>query len=377
MVIRRTLGLCALAAVAGFVAWMGPFWLLPCALLLPACWGLATSRWQAGLAVLIYHLIASRALPFGAATYFGVPVLGVSLWLVAALILALTWAICWHPRREFRAFLLPLVCVLVAFPPIGIVGWMHPITAAGCLFPGWGWFGLLLTLALIVAMASMPLRYAVVTTGLAVAVAFVLRTPPPGVPEWQPLDTHFDCGVNRDFFRDFSRITAAKKMPVISPAHLVLFGESVGGLWTPPTLQLWEDHRKSALVFGCELPIGNADKCDNTLIALDAGGPRILYRQRMPVPVSMWRPWSVKGFRPHWFENPVVELDGYTVAPLICYEQILVWPILQSALHRPTVLLAVANDWWCRGTTAPGIQINSARAWARLFGLRYVVAFNY
>ncbi len=33
----------------------------------------------------------------------------------------------------------------------------------------------------------------------------------------------------------------------------------------------------------------------------------------------------------------------HRVAVLICYEQFLTWPILQSLLQRPTVLLGVAN----------------------------------
>jgi len=377
MVARRTVGLVALAGGVGFLAWLGPFWLLPVALLLPVCWAAATSRWQAGLIVGAYHLAASRGLPVGAATYFGVPVLGTLLWLAAALILGLAWAVLWHPRCSIRLCLLPLVLLLVAFPPIGIVGWVHPLTVAGCLFPGWGWFGLALTVALILGMAAMPWRYALATTGVAVAVAFILRAPPREVPQWESMETHFDCGMARDFLRDYRRISTATAMAAKSPAHVVLFGESVGGLWTPATRQLWERHGPAAVVFGSEVPIGNADQCDNALIALEASGARIVYRQRMPVPVSMWRPWSAKGFRPHWFENPVVDFGGYRVAVLICYEQVIVWPILQSAWHHPNMLVAVANDWWARDTTIPGVQLNSARAWAKLFDLPLAVAFNY
>ena len=379
MVIRHTLALCGLSAAVGLLAWCGPFWLLPVALLMPACWAAASSRWQAGLVVLVYHLAASNGLPYGAATYFGRPVLGVMLWLGAALILAVTWALLWHSKPKIRTYLLPVALLLVAVPPIGIVGWVHPITAAGCLFPGCGWYGLAVTFALILVFAAVPLRAALGLTAAAVGVAFVLRTPPPGIAEWEPFNTHFDCGISRDFLGDFSRIQHVKKLAAHSPARVAIFAESIGGLWTPQTLDLWQSSRHGPfVVFGSELPIGNADKCDNTLIALEPTGARILYRQRMPIPVSMWRPWTGKGgYRPHWFENPVVDLDGYTVAPLICYEEALVWPILHSVMHHPTVLIAVANDWWARGTTIPMMQINCSRAWARLFSLKLEVSFNY
>jgi apolipoprotein N-acyltransferase len=73
----------------------------------------------------------------------------------------------------------------------------------------------------------------------------------------------------------------------------------------------------------------------------------------------------------------VIDFAGHRVAVLICYEQVIVWPILQSVWHHPDVLVAVANDWWARDTTIPGVQLNSARAWAKLFDLPLAVAFNY
>ncbi|BAP81946.1 conjugal transfer protein TraB (plasmid) [Bradyrhizobium diazoefficiens] len=76
------------------------------------------------------------------------------------------------------------------------------------------------------------------------------------------------------------------------------------------------------------------------------------------------------------FANPVVESAGHRVAPLICYEQLLVWPVLQSMLHSPDVLVAIGNDWWTAGTNMLAIQRASTEAWARLFGLPLVLSFN-
>ena len=61
---------------------------------------------------------------------------------------------------------------------------------------------------------------------------------------------------------------------------------------------------------------------------------------------------------------------------LICYEQLLIWPILQSALHKPDVIIAIGNGWWATGTSIPEIQLASMKAWARLFGLPLATAFN-
>jgi hypothetical protein len=91
-----------------------------------------------------------------------------------------------------------------------------------------------------------------------------------------------------------------------------------------------------------------------------------------------WRPWLGEsgGARAHFFANPVTEIDGARIAPLICYEQLILWPVLQSALHSPAVVVAVGNGWWTKGTSIVAIQKASAEAWARLFGVPLVTAFN-
>ena len=120
---------------------------------------------------------------------------------------------------------------------------------------------------------------------------------------------------------------------------------------------------------------------DNVMIEFTARGGRILYRERMPVPVSMWQPWlawfgQTGGARADFFANPVVSLAGRRVAMLICYEQLLVWPILQSMLYQPELTVAAGNDWWTGGTNIAGVQRAITEAWGRLFGVPIVFAVN-
>ena len=116
------------------------------------------------------------------------------------------------------------------------------------------------------------------------------------------------------------------------------------------------------------------------MVAISADMAEILYRERMPVPGSMWQPWlqwtGQGGARADFFANPVVEVDGLRIAPLICYEQLILWPILQSTLHSPQVVIAVSNGWWTENTSIVAIQKASSAAWARLFDLPIVMAFN-
>jgi len=77
-----------------------------------------------------------------------------------------------------------------------------------------------------------------------------------------------------------------------------------------------------------------------------------------------------------FFANPVVSVGGQRVAPLICYEQLIIWPVLQSMLHNPDLVIAVGNDWWTKGTSITAIQRASTEAWARLFDKPLVMSFN-
>lgn len=67
---------------------------------------------------------------------------------------------------------------------------------------------------------------------------------------------------------------------------------------------------------------------------------------------------------------------GERAAVLICYEQLLVWPVVAAALDRPTLLVGIANDYWAVGTRIPAVQKGELRAWAQLqeiaaFGRRW------
>jgi len=70
------------------------------------------------------------------------------------------------------------------------------------------------------------------------------------------------------------------------------------------------------------------------------------------------------GARAHFFANHVVEIGSTRIAPLICYEQLIVWPVLQSLLGDPNIIVAVGNGWWMAGISIVAIQRMSADAWA-------------
>ena len=99
--------------------------------------------------------------------------------------------------------------------------------------------------------------------------------------------------------------------------------------------------------------------------------------QGIPVPVSMWKPWAPDGAVADVFGRAnIVEVNGMRVGVVICYEQLLPFSLLWTMLSRPNVVVAVSNVWWAKETSISEIQLQTVRAFGRLFGVAVVVSRN-
>jgi len=382
--LRRPVLLIAASIIAGTAAWSGHVLLLPIAFLFPILWAHARTRLTAAFVSAGYFLAASRGLPQGVATFYSSDLWpGQLLWFCASLgfvgVHAMLWTRCerTQPFRYFAAVL------LMAIPPFGITGWAHPITAAGVLFPGWGWWGLLAATASLMGLVSrMWPAVAIALAGFWIWSAATWDEPK--LPEsWQGVDLEMRASLGRDPSMQRHRDLIATVMDrEAGGARTVVLPESSLGFWTPTVERLWvkalQDTNVTVIAGAAVIDAGGYD---NVLLALSGDGGRVIYRERMPVPGSMWQPWRTLlgqsgGARAHFFSNPVVAIADARVAPLICYEQLIVWPVLQSMLHDPDVIVAVGNGWWTKGTSIVAIQRANAEAWARLFDKPLLISFN-
>jgi hypothetical protein len=81
---------------------------------------------------------------------------------------------------------------------------------------------------------------------------------------------------------------------------------------------------------------------------------RPAFHQRIPVPGGMWNPFQPQdGVALNLLGPGTVDVGGQRVAILICYEQLLTWPMLRSAAEKPTILIAMSNESWTAATTVP------------------------
>jgi hypothetical protein len=368
--------LLSLTGLTAYLGWHGEVLLLGAALCLPALWGMAHSRLLAWLIALTYYLLAARDIPAGAAVFFGQ---GTSYgWLLligASLLLSLPYALLW--KRNPSPWRFALVMVLVSLPPIGVVGWANPLTAAGVLLPGFGWFGLVATLVVACLISRYP-PLAIFCFVVSIATPQRMESPPPG---WIAMNTAYQMSSGES-----AGLSAAQRqMEIIdliihSLERVVILPETIVGQWRDSSLFLWEElaqlaeQRGQTIIFGAELPQANGYK--NAAVRLTPEGGDLAYQQLMPVPVSMWRPWSDQSALPAWFMPQSVEIEGERAAFLICYEQLLFWPPLVAMSTDPDVLIGMSNDWWARGGDIPAIQLSVLKAWASLFNRSLISVVN-
>jgi apolipoprotein N-acyltransferase len=116
------------------------------------------------------------------------------------------------------------------------------------------------------------------------------------------------------------------------------------------------------------------ESVENTLLVVGASSGKLY--QRVPIPIGMWRPFSNVSV-PLRLNGPgVIEIDHQRAAVLICYEEILTFPVLASMLHHPTAIIGISNSFWFDETTIPDYQAAALRGWARLFRLPLFMAVN-
>lgn len=388
---RRWIAECKLisfAALIGFLGWNGSVATMFGLPLLPWIWRSAPNRVMAFLSLLAYYLVANRGALPGAVVFYSDPLQKPSLaaclaiWLVPGLLLAMTWALLWGQR--LMGGRLTIILLLVSIPPIGILGWANPITAAGTWFPGFGWWGLGAFLSLLLLLVSTHRwRHYGIAALTCLAVVANVSYSAPTTEKWLPIDTHFQP--SRNDAGEYSRMRelqtmTAREIDRAKPGSVIVLPEAVGGNWEvngPFWERLGETARdkKITILVGAQQAIAGSAQYINGLYGAGLENQMII-PGRMPVPISMWMPFSNTNAIASWQHPGVTVIHGQRAAHLICYEQLLIWPVLQSMAASPDVLVAVANDWWAAGTSIPDIQRQVVAAWARLFAIPAVFAMN-
>jgi hypothetical protein len=383
---RWTVGSAALAAGIGVVAWRGIPELIVLSAIVPTIIFRQWTRRRAFIVGFAYYAAASWPLIPGVLGYFGSTATlqqAILFWLVASLILPLPWVMCWPRELHSALWRLPLAYALTVVPPFGIIGWASPLTAAGIAFPGWGLFGLAAFIVLGSLACVVPVRAAVIAVGLALFANAIYPGDPAPPDSWEGVQTTFELAANAvNPLPEFLAAEGVQQIARTSQKQVIVFPEFVVPRWTEATDAFWHHTVEAViasdktLLIGAGLPIVGTGRYRNAVLTMGAEAAPPFF-ERIPVPVVMWNPLnSARSVPLEMFGPGVLQVRGERAAVLVCYEQLLTWPILLSALQRPTLIVGLANDHWARGTPIAAAQRAAVTTWARLFRLSHILAVN-
>ena len=422
-----------LLLLAGGAAWnIWPAGAIILSLLLPVGVMQARSKGVRWTFAFVWFLAGSISIVPSAVGFFGPSYLmfGIAAWLASSALLALPWIIADTPIKAVIAV------ILDAVPPIGLIGWLSPLTAAGWLFPGQGLAGVAGCLLVILCSTSMVSRnschgckvsiqtgvmgdtYWLRTSGMDdmywlrtgvmgdmywlrtgvmgdtcsgilklmtgilvvwVILANLLYTPVPVPKDWIGIQTSIppsNGNVLQAIANNRALIAAAQTQG--AKARYLLFPEAVLDDWYPGT----RAQIAAAIppgqtwILGAETLAPGA-RYDALVIAQRHHAlQEPVFRAALPMPVSMWRPGFAGSFQATWHE-PVQNINGHRVWASICFDQVLPWVWIDGMMQHPNLILLPSNDWWAqKWNPAPEIQKEQADAWNRLMGTATVGANN-
>ena len=383
---HRTIVSSVAAALAGAIAWSGYIAALPLSCCFLLVFLLQADRRAAYRVAFVYYAASTWPLVPGANTFFGPKIhvwQGAALWLTASILLAAPWGLAHFRTWPARYWSVPMALAATSLPPLGLIGWASPLTSAGVVFPGTGWFGIIAVLFLPALIIHRP------RSGLAIAAALMVlaHAMHPGDPAvlrtWEAVDTTFGRSESElpDPIREFQNAEWIEQRALNSGARVIVFPETVVPRWNEATEAFWDPTLQAlaakgkTLLLGATVPIPASPERLNGVIIRGASEPA-LFLQHVPPPISMWKPWTDSGFPLRLGGAGTVRVADQRAGVLICYELLLTWPVLSMSLEHPTVLVGVANDYWASRTSIPAVQRVALSAWARLFWLPTVMAVN-
>ena len=379
----RTAALCIGGAVIGSLGWSGSTHWAWISLVVPFLYLQSRRRLDTILATFYYAGATWSVVP-GASVFFGnnanhlLPIL---LWLGSIALGSLPWIALYH-RRFIEVSALAALVVL-ALPPLSLVTVAHPLICAGQWLPATRWFGILLPLFMILLYRWLGPSYTAAVLLASVVVTHVRWTPPTTDPHISAINTHFggSAFAPRSSMVLYQQERLIQTAALAHPYSVLLFPEAAVPTWSRSTDYHWRDtlrmleQQHTTILLGTTIPIPTTEANRNILLTRGFG-PHFAYVQRVPVPIAMWHFGDRGGFPLMLHYPPTIRVLNEHAAVLMCYEQLLVWPALQSLAHDPDMLLAPSNDYWASTTPIPAIQHAAAKSWADLWNIPLYEARN-
>jgi len=296
----------------------------------------------------------------------------------------LPWIFIWSQKKLKRFYLFPIALLLSIIPPIGLFNLSSPLLSSGIFFPNTGYWGIFFYIILIEFTAFLGLYYNQgvkkwIYTIIGITILSYGQNTKSHFSDAfiYPLDTHYLLLTDNRPTAHIRQQKLLKKINQIN-ANSILLPENILGEFRPSDMYLWRSLPANKTVLAGALIYNNDRKhYDSVILEINRYAYKILYRQRLPVPISMWKPYSDKSantyiFTPYKSTSFKEKKLGFS----ICYEIYIPYLYLQTMIDQPDYLIAVANMWWSDSPIIDKTQKISLEAWTRLFGINYFFTSN-
>ena len=380
----NTISLFTIAGLVGGLGWSGNSALHFLALLYPFVY-IHVGRRLDTLSATFYYAASTWPVIPGAQSFFGTGHhLGqpIAIWIAITALGSLPWILFYH--RRFLPLSAIAALVALGLPPLSLVTVAYPLTAAGLWFPGTRWFGFALPLVLIAAHKRMGTSFAFAILILASLAVHARFTRPAADPHIVALNTDFGNVPTRDGL-ELGTQEVERQLQELALAHpnaLVIFPESVIPDWSAAHDARWAstftqlDGQHTGVLIGTTIPIPNTEASRNVMLSRGYT-EHLSYVQRVPIPLGMWQfGESRRGFPLSLRFPAAIRIWNQRAGILLCYEQLVFWPAIETMARKPEMLIAPSNLYWARNTSIPAIQHLAVQDWADLWAIPLYEARN-
>ena len=376
------------AAIAVF-GWITPAW-PAIAIVLPILWKEARTRKQVITLFLSYYLVGSHSLQGSAYAFFGegdyANAMSLFVWIGSSILNATPFAMLWqqNTRPPHSGLRFAAAVALATLPPIGIVGWLNPLLAAGTVQPGLGIWSVLIGASILTIIAATGRRSApFIVFCLAWSLLPTSTNANKQIPEnwvgivsqWgKPPENASEELVRRNLIRNAVDDEFAKG------AAVVFLPENIAGRWSESHQIFYRTYFNHWLEAGKTLAIGATTSKDgyllNSLVIMSRADTTV-FSSRQVVPISMWKPWSGDSYYINWFGPDSIKINDTMVLTSLCYEDFLFPLALIGYLKSsPTIILSTANAWWAGNSGEVEMQKLHIETTAKVLGLPLIRTIN-
>lgn len=333
-------------------------------------WGVARSRLHAYLYIVIYTGFSTWVVVPAIIDYLSWhPVHALLFWCIGMPLAMLPWALLYRRDGRYIEIRLLAVMVLTWIPPIGAAQFASPFVGTSLLVPGFGVVSIAIGL-LMTGFLTRVIRarwYNCVGFIAVPVIAFNFLMSGEKIPDWIAVDTAVKVGgIVHTIEGSMDALTQVKSVARDKKPRVAVLGESTGGY----SIGAGERVLRSVLGDTVILAGGRIDEKQAVFKWSNDGDSAAIYHQRLRPILLEPQDGKIDG-------NKTALVDGLLIAPLICYEGSVPYPIFLALLENPDAIVSMANFHWSRNDLYFSRVLRAhIGAWGRIWNVPTLVAIN-